>query len=73
MGKGYSVSDQAKMIEGGCRGEREVFTQDRSFRGGEKIGFRVDSFHPQLLTNCLAPISGSQLLSSSINLKRLLN
>ena len=25
MGKGCCVSDQAKMIEGGCSGEREAF------------------------------------------------
>ena len=31
MGKGCHISDQAKMIEGGCRGEGEVFTEDRSF------------------------------------------
>ena len=30
-GKGCCVSDQAKMIEGGCGGEREAFTEDRSF------------------------------------------
>ena len=28
MGKGYYVSDQAKMIERGYRGERETFTED---------------------------------------------
>ena len=30
-GKGCCVNDQAKMIEGGCRGEREAFTEDGSF------------------------------------------
>ena len=30
-GKGCRISDQAKMIEGEARGEREVFTEDRSF------------------------------------------
>ena len=30
-GKGCCVSDQAKMIEGGCMGEREAFTEDGSF------------------------------------------
>ena len=31
MGKGCRISDQAKMIEGGGRGEREAFTDDGSF------------------------------------------
>ena len=31
MGKGSSVSNQTNMIEGGCRGEREAFTEDGSF------------------------------------------
>ena len=30
-GKGCRVSDQTKMIEEGCGGEREAFTEDRSF------------------------------------------
>ena len=30
-GKGCRVSDQAKMIEGGCGGEREASTEGRSF------------------------------------------
>ena len=30
-GKGCRISDQAKIIEGGCGGEREAFTEDGSF------------------------------------------
>ena len=30
-GKGCHVSNQAKMIEGGCGGEREAFTEDGCF------------------------------------------
>ena len=31
--KGCCIRNQAKMTEGWCRGEREAFAKDRSFRG----------------------------------------
>ena len=40
--KGSCISNQAKVVEGWGRGEREAFAKDGSFRGSEGVRRQVD-------------------------------